>query len=202
LRRSETSPKVDRTSLPSRLSPKCRSPHLIAGHQLEEPSLISRRVRQQVLRNSSPGVVMCGPFQRLGPNAGGGAERGSGRCLSCEVVVVRRVAGTAAGIAGSWFGVSSSCSRMRHQRAAAGWSSGRGPPVAADRTSRVASKPARVRLFNLSTSSGIKWSAVALGTSGARSCRHCRAGLTPVGGFRARPHSSKRSSGRNAQLNT
>jgi hypothetical protein len=47
-------------------------------------------------------------FQRLGLNAGGGAERGSGRRLSCEVVVVRRVAGTAAEVAGSWFGVSGS----------------------------------------------------------------------------------------------
>jgi hypothetical protein len=39
LRRSETSPKVVRTSLPSRLSPKCRSPHLIASHHLEEAVL-------------------------------------------------------------------------------------------------------------------------------------------------------------------
>ena len=140
----------------------------------KKPSLISRTVRQQALRNTSPGVVMCGRFQRLGPNAGGGAERGSGRCLSCEVVVVRRVAGTAAGVAGSWFGVSGSWSRMRHQRAAAGWSSGRGPAAAADRTSWVASKPARVRLLNLSSSSGRNGSAVALGTSAASSCRHCR----------------------------
>ena len=51
---------------------------------------------------------------------------------------------------------------MRHQRAAAGWSSGRGPAAAADRTRRVASKPARVRLFNLSSSSGRNGSAVAL----------------------------------------
>jgi hypothetical protein len=29
---------------------------------------------------------------------------------------------------------------MRHQRAAAGWSSGRGPAAAADRTIRVASR--------------------------------------------------------------
>jgi hypothetical protein len=52
---------------------------------------------------------------------------------------------------------------MRHQRAAAGWSSRRGAAAAADRTSWVASKPARVRLFNRSTRSGIEGSAVALG---------------------------------------
>ena len=82
---------------------------------------------------------------------------------------MRRVAGTTAGVAGSWFGVSGSWSRMRHQRAAAGWSSGRGPAAAADRTSRVASKPARVRLVNLSSSSGRNGSAVALGASAASS---------------------------------
>ena len=43
--------------------------------------------------------------QRLGPNAGGGAERGLGGCWSSDVVVVRLVAGTASGVAGSWFGV-------------------------------------------------------------------------------------------------
>ena len=39
---------------------------------------------------------------------------------------------------------------MRHQRAAAGWSSGSGPAAAADRTSWVVSKPARERLLSLS----------------------------------------------------
>ena len=121
-------------------------------------------------------------FQRLGPNAGGGAERGTGRCWSRDVVVVRLVAGTASGVAGSWFGVCGSWSRMRHQRAAAGWSSGRGPAAAADRTSRVASKPARVRLLNLSVSSGRNGSAVALGTSVASSCRHRQSAWVVRGG--------------------
>src|SRR5215211_6677409 len=101
--------KVVRTSLPSRVSPKCCSPHLTMPRTTSnEPSLISRGVRQQALQNTFASRVMCGRFQRLGANAGGGSERGSGRCLSCEVVVVRRVAGTAAGVAGSWFGVSGS----------------------------------------------------------------------------------------------
>ena len=80
-------------------------------------------------------------------------------------MVLRLVAGTALWVAGSWFGVCGSWSRMRHQRAAAGWSSGRGPAAAADRTRWVASKPARVRLVNLSSSSGRNGSAVALGAS-------------------------------------
>jgi hypothetical protein len=42
--------------------------------------------------------------QRLGPNAGGGAERGTARCRSSDVVVARLVAVTA--FAGSWFGMS------------------------------------------------------------------------------------------------
>jgi hypothetical protein len=58
--------------------------------------------------------------QRLGPNAGGGADRGTGRCWSREVGVVRVVAGMASWVAGSWVGVGGSWSRMRHQRAAAG----------------------------------------------------------------------------------
>ena len=41
----------------------------------------------------------------------------------------------------------------------------------------MASKPARVRLVNLSSSSGRNGSAVALGTSMARSRRHCRSAL-------------------------
>src|SRR5215204_5036284 len=136
--------KVVRTSLPSRVSPKCCSPHLTMPRTTSnEPSLISRGVRQQALQNTFASRLMCGRFQRLGANAGGGSKRGSGRYLSCEVVVVRRAAGSAA----------------------AGGSSGRGPAASADRTRRVASKPARVMLFNLSTSSGIKVSAVALGTS-------------------------------------
>ena len=63
----------------------------------------------------------------------------------------------ASGVAGSWFGVCGSWSRMRHQRAAAGWSSGRGPAAAADRTSRVASKPARVRLRQPFLQLGQEW---------------------------------------------
>ena len=61
---------------------------------------------------------------------------------------------------------------MRHQRAAAEWSSGSGPAAAADRRRCVASKPARVRLLNLSSSSGRNGSAVTLGTSVASSRRH------------------------------
>ena len=89
-------------------------------------------------------------FQRLGPNAGGGAERGTYGCRSGGVVAVRPIGGNVLGAAGFWFGVSGSWSRMRHQRAAAGWSSGRDPTAAADRTRSVASKPARARLLNLS----------------------------------------------------
>src|SRR5215212_4486284 len=82
---------------------------------------------------------------------------------------------------------------MRHQRAAAGWSSGRGPAAAANRTSRVASKPARVSLFNLSTSSGIKgppwrggllWQQVAA-IAGLRRCQWrvaCRIAVARLGG--------------------
>jgi hypothetical protein len=44
-------------------------------------------------------------FQRLGPNAGGGAERGMGGCWWGDVVVVCLVGGTALRVAGSWFGV-------------------------------------------------------------------------------------------------
>jgi hypothetical protein len=47
--------------------------------------------------------VMRRRFQRLGPNAGGGAERGLGGCWSGDLVVVCRAAGTAAG----WPGVGS-----------------------------------------------------------------------------------------------
>jgi hypothetical protein len=65
-------------------------------------------VRQQDHRNtSSASWDREVRFQRLGPNAGGGAERGTGGCL-CDVVVVRLVAGIAAGVEGSWFGVCSS----------------------------------------------------------------------------------------------
>src|SRR5215207_10103871 len=88
--------------------------------------------------------------QRLGPNPWGGAERDQGGCWLNGLVVVRLVAGIASGVAGAWFGVCGSRSRIRHQRAAAGWSSGSGPAAAADRTSWVASKPDRVRLLNLS----------------------------------------------------
>ena len=87
-------------------------------------------------------------FQRLGPTAGGGAERGLGGCWRGDVVVVRLVAGTVA-VAGFWLGVCGSWSRMRHQRAAAGWSLGRGPAPAADRTRTTASKPAQARFVNL-----------------------------------------------------
>jgi len=89
-----------------------------------------------------------------------------------DVVMVRRVVGTDWPLAGSWFGVCGSWSRMRHQRAAAGWSSGRGPAAAADRTSRAASKPAPVTLVNLPSSSGRNGSAVTPGTSVASRCRH------------------------------
>jgi hypothetical protein len=44
-------------------------------------------------------------FQRVGPTAGGGAERGLGGCWSCDVVVVRLVDGTALGVGGSWLGI-------------------------------------------------------------------------------------------------
>ena len=73
---------------------------------------------------------------------------------------------------------------MRHHRAAAGWSSGRGPAAAADRKSRVASKPARVTLLSLSSSSGRNGSEVALGTSVASSRRHCRSVLVSAAASR------------------
>ena len=40
------------------------------------------------------------PSQRLGPNLGGGAERGTGGCWSNGLVVVRLVAGIGSGVAG------------------------------------------------------------------------------------------------------
>jgi hypothetical protein len=116
-------------------------------------------------------------FQRLGPNAGGGAERGTYGCRSGGVVAVRPIGGNVLGAAGFWFGVSGSWSRMRHQRAAAGWSSGRDPTAAADRTRSVASKPARARLLNLPANSGRNGSAIARGAYLASSCRHRRSAL-------------------------
>ena len=109
-------------------------------------------------------------FQRLGPRAGGGAERGTGGCRSSDVVMVDAV-GTDWPLGGAWLGVCGSWSRMRHQRAAAGWSSGRGPAPAPDRTTTAASKPAALRLVNLCSSSGRNGSVVTLGTSVASS-RH------------------------------
>lgn len=44
-------------------------------------------------------------FQRLGPKVGGGAERRVGGCWSRDGVVMCLVAGTASGVAASWFGV-------------------------------------------------------------------------------------------------
>ena len=44
-------------------------------------------------------------FQRLGPNAGGGAKRGLGGCRSRDGVVLCLVAGAALAAAGSMFGV-------------------------------------------------------------------------------------------------
>ena len=43
--------------------------------------------------------------QRLGPDAGGGAERGTRRCWFGDVVVVRLVAATVLGVAASQFNV-------------------------------------------------------------------------------------------------
>src|SRR5215211_9459763 len=132
----------------------------------------SARLERKARERPPPLVV--GPavrFQRLGPNADGDIDRGTGGCWSNGLVVVRLVARIASGVAGSWFGVSGSWSRMRHHSAAAGWSSGKGPAAAADRTRRVASKPARVRLVNLYSSSGRNGSPVALGTSVASSHR-------------------------------
>jgi hypothetical protein len=151
----------------------CRAPSLLA---LSRPGAFKPEGASGTLRviggrfGNTPyrGTSSCcdlSRFQRLGPNAGGGAERGLGACRSCEVVVVRLVAVAAPRLAGSWFGVCGSRSRMRHQSAAAGWSSGRGPAAAANRTRSVASKPARVRLLSLSSSSGRNGSAVALGAS-------------------------------------
>jgi hypothetical protein len=59
------------------------------------------------------GVVMRRRFQLLGPNAGGGVERGLSGCWSCDLVVVRRVAGTEVSgrtqtIAGCWTDLTSS----------------------------------------------------------------------------------------------
>jgi hypothetical protein len=94
---------------------------------------------QRTLTKHPAVVLRRRPGQRLGPNAGGGVKRGTGGCWWIGLVVVRLVAGIAAGVAGCWFGVSGSWSRMRHHRAAAGWSSGRGPAAAADRRRWVAS---------------------------------------------------------------
>jgi len=64
--------------------------------------------------------------------------------------------GVAGCVCGSWW-------RIRHQRAAAGWSSGSGPAAAADPSRWAASKPDRVRSLSLSSSSGRTGSLVALG---------------------------------------
>src|SRR5215213_4965466 len=102
----------------------------------------SARLERKARERPPPLVV--GPavrFQRLGPNADGDIDRGTGGCWSNGLVVVRLVARIASGVAGSWFGVSGSWSRMRHHSAAAEWSSGKGPAAAADRRRWVASKP-------------------------------------------------------------
>ena len=106
----------------------CR-PAAKRGHAERRPGVTSRLTYQSEFRQrilpKHPAVVCVG-----------GRVSGSGRtpvaapsagCWSNGLVVVRLVAGIASGVAGSWFGVSGSWSRMRHQRAAAGWSSGRVP---------------------------------------------------------------------------
>ena len=131
-------------------------------------------VRARRCRYASAGLRARGT-QRLGLNVGGRAERGLGGCWSRDVVSVRFVADSASWVAGTWSGVcGGSRSRMRHQRAAAGWSSGSGPAAAADRTSWVVSKPARERLLSLSLRAGRNGSAVTPGTSVASSRSDCR----------------------------
>ena len=50
-------------------------------------------------RNIPPSFCVGRPGQRLGPNAGGGAKRGTGGCWSNGLGVVRLVAGIASGVA-------------------------------------------------------------------------------------------------------
>ena len=64
--------------------------------------LIGRGFRKQTLSNTSRAWSWRG-FQRLGPNAGGGAELGLGGSWSCDLVRVFLLAGTL-GIVEPWFG--------------------------------------------------------------------------------------------------
>ena len=53
------------------------------------------RPAAKILPKHISGVATEAGFQRLGPNAGGGAERGTGGRWLGDVVVVRLVVGTA-----------------------------------------------------------------------------------------------------------
>jgi hypothetical protein len=94
--------------------PKPLGPHRAAPRALPHPCLdspskarLTHAPGSQRIAVRRPGIVMGWElmFQRLGPNAGGGAERGRGRCRPGDVVVVRLVAGTGLGVAGSRFAI-------------------------------------------------------------------------------------------------
>jgi hypothetical protein len=121
-----------------------------AGRRRAEPLITIRR-----FGNRSPihalGVVMVG---RRGSAARARRRRRctaeQGRGWFSDAVVMRLVVATAMAVTASRFDVGwGSWSRMRHQRATAGWSSDSSAAAAADRTSRAV-KPAVVRFVNLS----------------------------------------------------
>jgi hypothetical protein len=93
-----------------------------SGRAARSGTLIHSRVSfgNVPCRNVPPKFCVGRPGQRLGPNARGGAERGTGGCRSNDIVRVLLVAGIASGVAGSWFAACGSWSRMRHHRAARG----------------------------------------------------------------------------------
>jgi hypothetical protein len=155
------------------------------------PTAASRAPTRARLASSQRRAAVGGPLSPAFPLRSGGRVSGSGRTPEAASSAAPAPSWACAsslgqpfGVMGFWFGVCGSWSRMRHQRAAAGWSSGSGPAAAADRTRWVASKPARVRLLNLSVSSGRNGSAMALGASMASSCRHCHSVRAPAAASR------------------
>jgi hypothetical protein len=73
-------------------------PDKMPGTTSNKPSAISRRVRQQ-----APRVGWA--FSAARTERGWRRRASLSGCWSCDLAVVRRVAGTATGVAGSWFGV-------------------------------------------------------------------------------------------------
>jgi hypothetical protein len=92
-------PEVFWTALPSRLSPKGRSPGTgqNAGQYLEQAGHDQQKGSATGSAKHFAGVVMRRRFSGFGPNAVGRRRAGLSGGWSCDLVVVRRVAGTAMG---------------------------------------------------------------------------------------------------------